>query len=146
MPNGLGLFERLENTSPRIRSWVDDEDPLHNGEEGEGGGRGSRERLLEGMEAGSVTAAMELDGKDEDEVGGERYDWEREVRRPKSGVGSAFMNMANSIIGAGIIGGFTLTFPFLWAWRGRLCGSRWNDFSKRRGRLQDNWKYCEDAL
>ena len=54
-----------------------------------------------------MTAAVEMDFGEEEGMEGERqegYDWEREVQRPKSGVGSAFMNMANSIIGAGIIG------------------------------------------
>lgn len=45
--------------------------------------------LLTDMEAPSVALANDL---------------EEEMRRPKSGMKSAFMNMANSIIGAGIIG------------------------------------------
>lgn len=56
--------------------------------------------LLTDMEAPSVAFANTLgDGRDDD---GERL--EQEMRRPKSGLKSAFMNMANSIIGAGIIG------------------------------------------
>ncbi|KHN97751.1 Transmembrane amino acid transporter family protein [Metarhizium album ARSEF 1941] len=56
--------------------------------------------LLTGMEAPSVAVANTLgDGADGD---GQRL--EQAMRRPKSGLKSAFMNMANSIIGAGIIG------------------------------------------
>lgn len=56
--------------------------------------------LLTDIEAPSVTLATSPWG-DEDEV----HEWaEQERRRPKSGLRSAFMNMANSIIGAGIIG------------------------------------------
>lgn len=50
--------------------------------------------LLTDMQAPSVAVASALD---EDEI-------EAEMQRPKSGLQSAFMNMANSIIGAGIIG------------------------------------------
>jgi sodium-coupled neutral amino acid transporter 11 len=47
-----------------------------------------------------VTLANSPWGADEDV-----HEWaERELQRPKSGLRSAFMNMANSIIGAGIIG------------------------------------------
>ncbi|KAI0130863.1 transmembrane amino acid transporter protein-domain-containing protein [Daldinia grandis] len=56
-----------------------------------------RHPLLTDIEAPSVALANSLD----DEV----HEWaERERTRPKSGMRSAFMNMANSIIGAGIIG------------------------------------------
>jgi solute carrier family 38 (sodium-coupled neutral amino acid transporter), member 11 len=56
--------------------------------------------LLTDIEAPSVTLATSPWG-DEDDV----HDWaEQERQRPKSGLRSAFMNMANSIIGAGIIG------------------------------------------
>ncbi|KAH8685623.1 amino acid transporter-like protein [Tricladium varicosporioides] len=55
--------------------------------------------LLTDIEAPSVTLATSPWG-DEDV-----HEWaERERTRPKSGLRSAFMNMANSIIGAGIIG------------------------------------------
>jgi sodium-coupled neutral amino acid transporter 11 len=54
--------------------------------------------LLTDIEAPSVTLAASPWGDDVD-------DWaEQERQRPKSGLRSAFMNMANSIIGAGIIG------------------------------------------
>ncbi|KAI1766575.1 transmembrane amino acid transporter protein-domain-containing protein [Hypoxylon sp. FL1150] len=57
----------------------------------------SRYPLLTDIEAPSVTLANSL----ENDV----HEWaEREHTRPKSGLTSAFMNMANSIIGAGIIG------------------------------------------
>ncbi|CAJ2511579.1 Uu.00g072040.m01.CDS01 [Anthostomella pinea] len=68
----------------------------------DGGGRGGHARypLLTDIEAPSVALANSLDG-DGDDV----HSWaERERTRPKSGLQSAFMNMANSIIGAGIIG------------------------------------------
>lgn len=63
----------------------------------DGDGSTTRHPLLTGIEAPSVTLANSLD----DDV----HEWaERERTRPKSGMRSAFMNMANSIIGAGIIG------------------------------------------
>jgi solute carrier family 38 (sodium-coupled neutral amino acid transporter), member 11 len=56
--------------------------------------------LLTDIEAPSVTLAVSPWGT-EDDV----QEWaEQERQRPKSGLRSAFMNMANSIIGAGIIG------------------------------------------
>ncbi|KAF2204731.1 hypothetical protein GQ43DRAFT_437710 [Delitschia confertaspora ATCC 74209] len=64
----------------------------------EGGRRERVQRLplLTGIEAPSVSLAMEdEDGGPEDHL---------ESARPRSGMKSAFMNMANSIIGAGIIG------------------------------------------
>jgi len=54
---------------------------------------GQRAPLLTDVEAPSVTAALEFSAEDL-----------LESARPKSGMRSAFMNMANSIIGAGIIG------------------------------------------
>lgn len=80
--------------------WVEEEDPLNSDDYDNGGSdrRESlqRERLLEGMEAGPVRAALD----DEEGRGIEA------IMRPgaRKGMGSAFMNMANSIIGAGIIG------------------------------------------
>ncbi|KIE01195.1 Transmembrane amino acid transporter family protein, partial [Metarhizium majus ARSEF 297] len=56
--------------------------------------------LLTDMEAPSVAVANTLGNDANDD--GERL--EQAMRRPKSGLKSAFMNMANSIIGAGIIG------------------------------------------
>jgi sodium-coupled neutral amino acid transporter 11 len=55
--------------------------------------------LLTDIEAPSITLAASPWGDDDVQ------EWmERERTRPKSGLRSAFMNMANSIIGAGIIG------------------------------------------
>ncbi|KAK4087813.1 hypothetical protein Purlil1_7870 [Purpureocillium lilacinum] len=71
----------------------------------EGGGQGERHHrvpLLTDMEAPSVAVANAWgDGDDEGDAADELH---AEMRRPKSGLKSAFMNMANSIIGAGIIG------------------------------------------
>ncbi|SMQ55794.1 unnamed protein product [Zymoseptoria tritici ST99CH_1A5] len=68
--------------------WMDEEDYMsqHSNSEYQ------RAPLLTGIEAPSVTVANDLD------------EFESELARPKSGMRSAFMNMANSIIGAGIIG------------------------------------------
>lgn len=65
-------------------------------------GRRHRRPLLTGIEAPSVALANSPWSLDEhDDV----HSWaESEARRPKSNLQSAFMNMANSIIGAGIIG------------------------------------------
>lgn len=75
----------------------DEEEEWLNGEDYVSGGRRSstaqRAPLLTGVEAPSVTTALEID-----------VDELLESARPKSGLSSAFMNMANSIIGAGIIG------------------------------------------
>jgi solute carrier family 38 (sodium-coupled neutral amino acid transporter), member 11 len=68
--------------------------------------------LLTDIEAPSVTLANSPWG-DEDV-----HSWaEEERRRPKSGLRSAFMNMANSIIGAGIIGQ-----PYAFRQAGLLAG------------------------
>jgi sodium-coupled neutral amino acid transporter 11 len=70
-----------------------------------------RQPLLTGIEAPSVTLANSVWG---DDVG----EWhEAEQSRPKSGMRSAFMNMANSIIGAGIIGQ-----PYAFKQAGLLAG------------------------
>ncbi|KAI0205476.1 transmembrane amino acid transporter family protein [Astrocystis sublimbata] len=71
--------------------FLDSDDPL-------GRERTARRPLLTDIEAPSVTVANSLSTEDV-------HSWaERERSRPKSGLASAFMNMANSIIGAGIIG------------------------------------------
>ncbi|CUS14656.1 unnamed protein product [Tuber aestivum] len=75
------------------RSWTNQEDFLHSDEEGDEGGGGTRAPLLTGIEAPSVTVANDFEFEDL-----------LENSRPKSGMRMAFMNMANSIIGAGIIG------------------------------------------
>lgn len=73
---------------------LDDEDYLSTSARGRAS-TGQRAPLLTGIEAPAVTIASELDFNPEDHL---------ESARPKSGMKSAFMNMANSIIGAGIIG------------------------------------------
>ncbi|KAB2570037.1 Vacuolar amino acid transporter 2 [Lasiodiplodia theobromae] len=91
------------------RAWADEEDFLSNGAAGgrgrrgrrsnSNGGRGGREQrlpLLTDIEAPSVTVANSDVGFAPEDL--------LESARPKSGLRSAFMNMANSIIGAGIIG------------------------------------------
>lgn len=99
-PNGNGNGHS-KATAPRHDSLdfsdddidgLDMEDPL--------GRRTSSHRvpLLTDMEAPSVRLANDLDG------GSDEEQLEAELRRPKSGLKAAFMNMANSIIGAGIIG------------------------------------------
>ncbi|KAL1302119.1 hypothetical protein AAFC00_002554 [Neodothiora populina] len=80
--------------------WMEEEDYLSggNGHGSRYGGRrdrvGQRAPLLTDIEAPSIIVA-ESDFNPEDLL---------ESSRPKSGMKSAFMNMANSIIGAGIIG------------------------------------------
>ncbi|KAK2805385.1 hypothetical protein FQN51_000211 [Onygenales sp. PD_10] len=78
-------------------SWVDEEDYM-DGDSGHHSRRSSTGQLaplLTNIEAPSVTLATSDDFFPEDHL---------ESARPKSGLRSAFMNMANSIIGAGIIG------------------------------------------
>ena len=82
--NGHTLSPREEE-----EEWLEEDDYL--------GARrsntGQRAPLLTDIEAPSITAALEFNAEDL-----------LESARPKSGMRSAFMNMANSIIGAGIIG------------------------------------------
>jgi sodium-coupled neutral amino acid transporter 11 len=63
--------------------WIDEEDYMN----GSPGGRGQRVPLLTGIEAPSVTIASQFNPEDL-----------LENARPKSGMSSAFMNMANSIM------------------------------------------------
>ena len=72
-----------------------DDDDYFNNDVGPRASTGQRAPLLTGIEAPAVTIANELDFNPEDHL---------ENARPKSGMRSAFVNMANSIIGAGIIG------------------------------------------
>ncbi|KAJ5081985.1 Vacuolar amino acid transporter 2 [Penicillium argentinense] len=77
--------------------WLDEED-YELGEQGRAGGirnTGQSVPLLTNIEAPSVTLATSDDFFPEDHL---------ENARPRSGMKMAFMNMANSIIGAGIIG------------------------------------------
>nr|POF16438.1 vacuolar amino acid transporter 2 [Quercus suber] len=87
---------------PPRQTWLEEEDYMngrasgdHDRDDEDRGPAGQRAPLLTGIEAPSVTLAQELDFNPEDLL---------ESARPKSGLLSAFMNMANSIIGAGIIG------------------------------------------
>ena len=83
-----------------MAGWIEEEDYLsHHNAAARGDRRssmGQRAPLLTDIEAPSVTVA----------TSGEDFNAEDllETARPKSGMRSAFMNMANSIIGAGIIG------------------------------------------
>ncbi|KAI8634169.1 aspartic peptidase domain-containing protein [Xylariaceae sp. FL1651] len=80
-----------------LRDYFDVHEPDSPG----GRDRTSRRPLLTDIEAPSVTVANSLGLGDDGDI----HTWaERERTRPKSGLRSAFMNMANSIIGAGIIG------------------------------------------
>ncbi|KAL7275983.1 hypothetical protein RUND412_001052 [Rhizina undulata] len=85
---------RVDDGSNR---WMQEEDYLHSDDDDEEaaiGARGEhRAPLLTGIQAPSVTVAEQFDVDDL-----------LETSRPKSGMRMAFMNMANSIIGAGIIG------------------------------------------
>lgn len=74
--------------APVAESWLEEEGSRRNS-------LGQRGPLLTDIEAPSVTLAGDLDFDAEDFL---------ETARPKSGLKSAFLNMANSIIGAGIIG------------------------------------------
>ena len=79
---------------PQSFDWLDEEDYMTT-TQGRRGSMGQRAPLLTDIEAPSVTLANEIGLDPEDYL---------ESARPKSGLRSAFMNMANSIIGAGIIG------------------------------------------
>ena len=87
------------NGSPRSYDWgeVEEEDYMLSGNGGRRSSTGQRAPLLTDIEAPSVTQATEGEGLDVEELVEGRG-------RAKSGMRSAFMNMANSIIGAGIIG------------------------------------------
>ncbi|KAJ5179779.1 Vacuolar amino acid transporter 2 [Penicillium capsulatum] len=91
-----------ENQNPRTRArspdtrWLDEEDyELSDGEDSGTHNGGQMMPLLTDVEAPSVTLATSEDFFPEDHL---------ESARPRSGMKMAFMNMANSIIGAGIIG------------------------------------------
>ncbi|KAK4549683.1 hypothetical protein LTR36_004984 [Oleoguttula mirabilis] len=85
------------NGSAHADGWIAEEDYMEADlpEDGARGATGQREPLLTDIEAPSITVANDIDFNPEDLL---------ESARPKSGMKSAFMNMANSIIGAGIIG------------------------------------------
>ncbi|EJP65123.1 Vacuolar amino acid transporter 2 [Beauveria bassiana] len=86
--------DSLDNVDHAARGMLDLEDPLRDDHDDH------RMPLLTSLEAPSVALANDLD--DENDDAGDVV--ARQLRRPKSGLQSAFMNMANSIIGAGIIG------------------------------------------
>ena len=88
-PNG----HALSPGGAEEEDWADEEDYL----EARRSSTGQRAPLLTDVQAPSVTAALDFNAEDH-----------LESARPKSGMSSAFMNMANSIIGAGIIGIFLL--------------------------------------
>ncbi|PFH56777.1 hypothetical protein XA68_16025 [Ophiocordyceps unilateralis] len=73
--------------------------------------------LLTDMEAPSVAVANSFGDDDDDDDDDAADELHAEMRRPKSGLQSAFMNMANSIIGAGIIGQ-----PYAFRQAGLLAG------------------------
>ena len=81
-PTVRTMSPRHSLQSNASQAWVEDEDYLSNH------GRGARVPLLTGIEAPSVTLATEEFNPEE----------LLESARPKSGMSSAFMNMANSIM------------------------------------------------
>ncbi|KAJ9619564.1 hypothetical protein H2203_008344 [Taxawa tesnikishii (nom. ined.)] len=84
------------NDRDHANGWIEEEDYMSsNGYADRRDSTGQRAPLLTDIEAPSVTVAEDLEFSAEDLL---------ESARPKSGMRSAFMNMANSIIGAGIIG------------------------------------------
>lgn len=86
-----GQADSLENAQ-----WLDEEDYELGGQAAHGQrNQGQSIPLLTDIEAPSVTLATSEDFFPEDHL---------ENARPRSGMKMAFMNMANSIIGAGIIG------------------------------------------
>lgn len=90
--------DTTDGTGPggqRQQPWLNEEDYMDDGAEQprRSSSSGQQMPLLTDIEAPSVTVATEFFPEDH-----------LESARPKSGLRSAFMNMANSIIGAGIIG------------------------------------------
>ncbi|KAF2256530.1 hypothetical protein BU26DRAFT_513344 [Trematosphaeria pertusa] len=85
---------RSMNWGARGAEWIELEGDDYIEEDGLGTERVQRLPLLTGIEAPSVTVAEEAFDPEE----------HLENAKPRSGTWSAFMNMANSIIGAGIIG------------------------------------------
>ncbi|KAK1057179.1 hypothetical protein LTR12_014849 [Friedmanniomyces endolithicus] len=88
---------REANGTAHPEQWIEEEDfMMSESPAGDGTARtGQRVPLLTDIQAPSISVANDLDFDPEDLL---------ESARPKSGMQSAFMNMANSIIGAGIIG------------------------------------------
>lgn len=102
-------LDQVDGTRPNdgLHSWIDEEDYMAEEESGRRLNDGQRAPLLTDIEAPSVTLATD-DFNPEDHL---------ESARPKSSLHSAFMNMANSIIGAGIIGQ-----PYAFKQAGLLAG------------------------
>ncbi|KAF2709365.1 hypothetical protein K504DRAFT_455103 [Pleomassaria siparia CBS 279.74] len=97
-PNRVHFDEepaRVINGGSTDAEWIELEGDDYVSADGHGEGRERVQRLplLTGIEAPSVTVAEEFNPEEH-----------LESARPRSGMRSAFMNMANSIIGAGIIG------------------------------------------
>ncbi|KAH6639799.1 transmembrane amino acid transporter protein-domain-containing protein [Boeremia exigua] len=85
---------RSMNGGTQNREWIELEgEDYMEGQGGDGRERVQRLPLLTGIEAPSVTVASDFDPEDH-----------LESAKPRSGMRNSFMNMANSIIGAGIIG------------------------------------------
>lgn len=93
---GVSNGDAFGGPGPRRSEEEEDDDGYFDVEEAASPARAHRMPLLTGIEAPSVTVANSMG--DPGELA------EHEMNRPKSGLKSAFMNMANSIIGAGIIG------------------------------------------
>ena len=88
--NEIPTYDHARDASD-VRQWIEDEDYLSNSSV-DGGRRSTEQRapILTGIEAPTVTVAdADLDFNAEDLL---------ESARPKSGLRSAFMNMANSIM------------------------------------------------
>ncbi|KAK0706795.1 transmembrane amino acid transporter, partial [Lasiosphaeria miniovina] len=118
-PGGGGVGQEGEDYAARESFDVDDEDPLNPGSTTASGRRRNQRQqrvpLLTDIEAPSVSVANSPWSGDGD---GELHAWAAAERaRPKSGLRMAFMNMANSIIGAGIIGQ-----PYAFRQAGLLAG------------------------
>ncbi|KAM0286070.1 hypothetical protein ACHAQH_001078 [Verticillium albo-atrum] len=105
--NGASSFDIEEPPAYFDRNGDDDHhDDDHHGDH-------QHHPLLTDIEAPSVALANSPWAEDEDV-----HDWaEQQRQRPKSGLRMAFMNMANSIIGAGIIGQ-----PYAFKQAGLLAG------------------------
>ena len=82
---------KVQDSSDEAEEWAENEDYLsRNAQINSRSSRGQRAPLLTGIEAPSVTLASAHVGFDAEDV--------LESARPKSGMSSAFMNMANSIM------------------------------------------------
>jgi sodium-coupled neutral amino acid transporter 11 len=105
---------------PRESFDFDDLDPLsdHHPTSGGRSGRSQRVPLLTGIEAPSITLATNPPSSLLSSTDTETATALDDLSRPKSSLPAAFMNMANSIIGAGIIGQ-----PYAFRQAGLLAGT-----------------------